>query len=172
MLKGKPEEKADRGKLSDHSMVKGRRLVSNRCDPHLFVFSFLSGRRRQNGHRQRNVKQMIFLGRFLPLCASLLILALSGCGGSSGNETGLKVGNVAPFFAPPSVDSATIRLADYEKYSKPAGLSVLAVNFGEPAGQEKTVSFFKQFNLTFPAVLDDGQRVSQDTYGVFGLPTT
>lgn len=129
---------------------------------------------------------------FLALAA--LALAIAGC--APGASVGTRKGAIAADFSLPTLDGGAQNLRDYRgrvvvlnfwaswcgpcraempdlqvayEELRDRGLVVVGINQGE--AQERAQSFVREFSLTFPILLDQGQDIGRQ-YGVRAYPTT
>jgi cytochrome c biogenesis protein CcmG/thiol:disulfide interchange protein DsbE len=112
------------------------------------------------------------------LCIGLPILfLLTGC---SEKGAALKTGQQAPSFALTDIGGITITVPQDVKGKVAAirfwsskyadkGLMILAVNIGEEKGDVE--KFAKGYNISYPLLLDPGQKVTK-RYGVVSTPVT
>lgn len=111
----------------------------------------------------------------------------------------VRVGAPAPTFALAALDGNRLTLADYRgsvvlinfwttwcppcRTEMPAlqkvfgqyqdqGFVVLAVNVTEMDDRAEVAPFVEELGLTFPILLDEESRVSEDLYHILGLPTS
>lgn len=69
----------------------------------------------------------------------------------------------------PSCKEEMPRLESIYKDLKAKGFEILAINVEDT--KEKAASFAKEFNLTYPILMDEDQKVA-GVYKVFGVPTS
>lgn len=138
-------------------------------------------------------KRLYIRGAILLILAAAIVFALT-----SKKETKvLAVGDKAPNFELQDMDGKKVKLSDYEgqgvllnfwgtwcppckkempyieKHFKEftnKGVQVLSVNIGE--SHFKVDTFIKQYELTFPVLIDKNKSVSRNSYNVVPLPTT
>ncbi|MBN8590606.1 MAG: TlpA family protein disulfide reductase [Anaerolineae bacterium] len=117
--------------------------------------------------------------------------------GQTNSSTFVSIGNYAPGFTLPTLTGDTITLSDlrgqpvlinfwaswcppcraempllvtaYERYASD-GLVILGLNVTEQDSLEAINTFVEEFAVPFPILLDEPGHVSNDSYGLVGLP--